>query len=61
MPFWNQDDPEIEQSALHLVLFSFRTRGLETKIFTLGEWHTCRGLAVVAYSGVWTLGFNKHS
>ena len=31
---------------------------LKAKIFALGEWYSCRGLAVVANSGVLTLGFN---
>ena len=30
---------------------------LKAKIFTLGEWYSCRGLAVVTSSGVLTLGF----
>ena len=27
-------------------------------MFSLGEWYSCRGLAVVANSGVEPLGFN---
>ena len=30
---------------------------LKAKIFTLREWYSCRGLALVANSGVSTLGF----
>ena len=30
---------------------------LKAKTFTLGEWYSCRGLAVVVNSGVSTLGF----
>ena len=32
---------------------------LKTKIFAPVEWYSCRGLAVVANSGISTLGF-KH-
>ena len=31
---------------------------LKAKIFTLWEWYSCRGLALVANNGVSTLGFN---
>ena len=31
----------------------------KAKIFTLGEWYSCRGLALVANRGVSTLGFKK--
>ena len=31
---------------------------LNTKIFALGEWYSCKGLTVVANSRVLTLGFN---
>ena len=37
------------------------TSTLKAKIFTLGEWYSCRGLSVVANSGVWTLGFRSYS
>ena len=32
---------------------------LKSKIFALGEWYSCRGLALVANRGVSTLGFNN--
>ena len=31
---------------------------LKAKIFTLGEWYSCRGLAFVANSGISTLRLN---
>ena len=31
---------------------------LKAKIFTLREWYSCRGLALVANSGISTLGLN---
>ena len=34
---------------------------VKSKIFALGEWSNCRGLAVAARSGVSTLGFKFHS
>ena len=40
---------------------SISTASLKAKIFTLGEWYSCRGLAVVADSRVWTLRFKTHS
>ena len=32
---------------------------LKAKMSALGEWYRCRGLAVVANSGVSTVGFNQ--
>ena len=31
---------------------------LKAKIFALGEWYSCSGLALVPNSGVYILGFN---
>ena len=38
-------------------LHPFLVKDFKAKIFALGEWYSCRGLAVVANSGVLTLGF----
>ena len=32
---------------------------LEAMIFALGEWYSCRGLALVANSGISTMGFKR--
>ena len=37
-----------------------RSTQLKAKIFALGEWYSCTGLAVVANSGVSTLGFKPN-
>ena len=42
------------QSLVH------KEKCLKAKIFTLGEWYSCRGLALVASSVISTLGFKEH-
>ena len=35
------------------------TCNLKAKIFALGEWYSCRGLALLRNSGISTLGFKS--
>ena len=46
------------QKLSNLITLGKYMESSKAKIFALGEWYSCRGLAVVANSGVWFWGFN---
>ena len=56
-----QDLDSIMIIIIQKLLTLLRLYNLKAKSFTQGEWYSCRGLAVVANSGVSTLGLRLYS
>ena len=53
---------EVYGHLMHVHFYSLgRAFPLKAKLLALGEWYSCRRLALVANSGVSTLGFKHHS